>query len=67
MVETIRQGLKADGFDVSICKLCWWFSVPRRTAYCRTTKAAAELQERFVAPIKALIEENPSFGYRTVA
>ena len=23
--------------------------------------------ERFVAPIKAMIEENPSFGYRTVA
>lgn len=25
------------------------------------------LQERFVAPIKAMIEEHPSFGYRTVA
>jgi putative transposase len=26
-----------------------------------------KLQERFVAPIKAMIEEHPSFGYRTVA
>ena len=67
MIETIRQGLKADGFDVSISQLCRWFGVPRRTVYYRPTKAAPTLQERFVAPIKALIEENPSFGYRTVA
>ena len=25
------------------------------------------LQDRFVAPIKTMIEKNPSFGYRTVA
>lgn len=25
------------------------------------------MQERFAAPIKQIIEENPSFGYRTVA
>lgn len=25
------------------------------------------MQERFAAPIKQMIEENPSFGYRTVA
>ena len=67
MIETIRQGLKADGFDVSISKLCRWFGVPRRTVYYRPTKAPPKLQEHFVAPIKALIEENPSFGYRTVA
>jgi putative transposase len=31
------------------------------------TKAAPKLQDHFVKPIKAMIEENPSFGYRTVA
>lgn len=67
MIETIRQGLKADGFDVSISKLCRWFGVPRRTVYYRPVKSEPKVQERFAEPIKAMIEENPSFGYRTVA
>jgi len=67
MIETIRQGLKQDGFDVSISKLCRWFEIPRRTAYYKPTKAPAKVQERFVQPIKEMIESNPSFGYRTVA
>jgi putative transposase len=67
VIETIRQGLKADGFDVSISKLCRWFGVPRRTVYYRPTKAEPKVQERFATPIKAMIEEHPSFGYRTVA
>ena len=67
MIETIRQGLQADGITVSISKLCRWFEVPRRSVYYRPVKAAPTLQGHFVAPIKAMIEENPSFGYRTVA
>ena len=67
MIETIRQGLKADGIDVSMSKLCQWFGVPRRTVYYRPTKAAPAVQSRFAEPIKAMIEDNPSFGYRTVA
>ena len=67
MIETIRQGLKEDGFDVSISKLCKWFDVPRRTVYYRPTKAEPKIQERLLTPSKAMIEENPSFGYRTVA
>ena len=67
MIETIRQGLKAEGYDVSISKLCQWFEVPRRTVYYKPTKAPPKVQERFAAPIKAMITENPSFGYRTVA
>jgi putative transposase len=67
VIETIRQGLQADGITVSISKPCRWFGVPRRTVYYRPVKAAPKLQDRFVAPIKAMIEENPSFGYRTVA
>lgn len=35
--------------------------------YYRPVKAAPKLQDRFVSPIKAMIDENPSFGYRTVA
>jgi|SRR5690625_81243 len=32
-----------------------------------TLRAKPKIQERFAKPIKAMIEENPSFGYRTVA
>ena len=67
MIETIRQGLKEDGFSVSISRLCRWFEVPRRTVYYHPSRKQPALQERFVQPIKQLIEENPSFGYRTVA
>ncbi len=67
MIQTIQQGLKDDGFEVSVSKLCKWFDVPRRTVYYKPTKAEPKIQEKFVAPIKAMIEENPSFGYRTVA
>ena len=67
MIETIRQGLKDDGFAVSISKLCRWFEVPRRTVYYRPSRKQPVLQDRFLQPIKQMIEENPSFGYRTVA
>jgi len=29
-------------------------------------KVAPQVQDRFAKPIKAMIEENPSFGYRTL-
>jgi putative transposase len=67
MIEAIRQGLKEDGFEVSISKLCAWFGVPRRTVYYREQKSPPKVQPRFAEPIKAMIEEEPSFGYRTVA
>ena len=35
--------------------------------YYRPQKAAPKLQPQLVEPIKEMIEENPSFGYRTVA
>ncbi|MCO5397780.1 DDE-type integrase/transposase/recombinase [Ralstonia soli] len=63
----IRQGLQADGITVSISKLCRWFEVPRRTVYYRPVKSEPKVQARFAEPIKAMIEESPSFGYRTVA
>jgi putative transposase len=67
VIETIRQGLKADGIHVSMSKLCQWFGVPRRTLYYRPTKTTPAVDPRFAEPIKAMIEENPSSGYRTVA
>lgn len=68
MIETIRQGLKDEGFDVSVAKLCRWFNVPRRTMYYKPVKKTQpRVQERFAKPIQALIEANPSFGYRTMA
>jgi len=67
VIETIRQGLEEDGFKVSISKLCQWFELPRRTVYYKQVKAAPKVQPCFADPIKAMINEEPSFGYRTVA
>jgi putative transposase len=41
--------------------------VPRHTVYYRPVQSAPKIQARFAEPTKALIEESPSFGYRTVA
>ena len=41
--------------------------IPRRTIYYRPTKAAPKVNPALAEPIKAMIEESPSFGYRTVA
>jgi len=67
MILSVQQGLLEDGFKVSIQKLCAWFNVPRRTMYYKPVKASPKLDLQLVQPIKAMIEENPSFGYRTVA
>ena len=52
---------------MSLTKLCRWFEVRRRTVYYQPAQSAPKLQDRFVKPIKAMIEEHPSFGDRTVA
>ena len=67
MIETIHQGLMAEGIHVSISKLCRWFEVPRRSVYYRPVKKMPKVQEHLAEPVKKMIEENPSFGYRTVA
>ena len=67
MIESIRQGLKDDGVEVSISQLCRWFEVPRRTVYYVPTRAAPKVKAELAEPIKELIEKEPSFGYRTVA
>lgn len=67
MILKVQQGLKDEGVKVSLVKLCQWFDVARRTVYYRPIKAPPKVQERFAEPIKAMIEDQPSFGYRTVA
>jgi putative transposase len=67
MIETIRQGLREDGVEVSISQLCRWFGVPRRTVYYRPRRVAPKVRAELTEPIKALIEAEPSYGYRTVA
>lgn len=64
---TIQQGLRDDGFVVSMVKLCRWFGMPRRKMYYRPTKSPPTIKSELAEPIKALIEQEPSFGYRTVA
>jgi hypothetical protein len=66
MIKAIQQGLKADGFEVPITKLCHWFGVVRRSVYSKPSRATPKVDPAFAEPIKALIEEEPSFGYRTV-
>ena len=67
MIAALRQGLKDDGYEVSISKLCQWFGVARRSVYYKPTKAPPTVKPELAEPIKAMIEEEPSFGYRTVA
>lgn len=67
MIRTLHEGLLADGIAVPLTELCAWFSVPRRTVNYMPTKAAPQVDPRFAEPIKAMIEKEPSFGYRTVA
>lgn len=64
---TIQQGLREEGVEVSMARLCRWFSVPRRSMYYRSRKSPAKVRPELAEPIKALIEKEPSFGYRTVA
>ncbi|WP_197703865.1 DDE-type integrase/transposase/recombinase [Cohaesibacter sp. ES.047] len=67
MIRTLHEGLLSEGVRVPIAKLCAWFGVPRRTVYYRPTKSAPKVDPRFAEPIKAMVEKEPSFGYRTVA
>ena len=67
MILRVQQGLLSDGVAASLSQLCRWFEVPRRTVYYQAVKAKPKVAAQFAEPIKAMIEENPSFGYRTVA
>ena len=65
MIEAIRQGLREDGFEVSIVKLCAWFGVARRSVYYRPRKSEPKIQdssnaaETFLLGWVAYISPNP--------
>jgi hypothetical protein len=61
MMASIQHGLREDSIEVPMAKLCRWFGVVRQTTYYKPQKAPPKLQERFVAPVKALIEQEPRF------
>ncbi|MEL6205542.1 MAG: IS3 family transposase [Pseudomonadota bacterium] len=67
LIRTLPEGLLDDGISVPLTKLCAWFDVPRRTVYYEPTKARPKVDPAFAEPIKALIEKEAAFGYRTVA
>ena len=64
---SIQQGLQEEGVAVPMTKLCRWFGVARRTVYYHQTRQPARIRPELAEPIKQLIEQEPSFGYRTVA
>jgi hypothetical protein len=50
--------LKEDDIEVNLVMLSTWFGAARSTVYYRASKGQRKLQEQFVGPIKAMIEEN---------
>jgi putative transposase len=64
---SLRQGLLAEGVRVSMAQLCRWFEQPRRTVYYKPVKSPPKIRPELAGSIKAMIEAEPSFGYRTVA
>lgn len=55
------------GDVVSICQLCRWFDVPRRTFYYRQVKQKPKVNELVAARVKQFIERESYAGYRTIA
>ncbi len=55
------------GDVVSICQLCRWLDVPRRTFYYRQVKQKPKVNELLAARIKQFIEGHSYAGYRTIA
>lgn len=64
---SVKQGLKKDGIAVPMTKLCQRFGMARRTLHYRATRKRPVVRPELAEPIKQLIEEEPTFGYRTAA
>jgi putative transposase len=67
VIETIGQGPLEDVFEVSISKRCGWFGAPRRSFSYHPVKGAPKVKSELEAPAKSLVNQKPSFGYRTLA
>lgn len=62
MIEAIRQGLKADSFNVSIVRPRRWFEVSQGTDVEPACKSASKVWPELAEPIRAIIEPEPSSG-----
>ena len=51
MIQSVQQGLQAEGLSVPITKLCAWFGVPRRTIYYKSMKSPPKIDPAFEKPI----------------
>src|SRR3546814_16004898 len=60
LMVSIQQGLRADGYEVSMVKLCRWFGVARRSVYYGPTKPPPKGRPELAEPIKAMIDEKKS-------
>jgi putative transposase len=68
MTALVSQVVKGVDVTVLMTKLCEWFGIPRYSAHYKPRQSKPKVQECFAKPVKATIEENPSFGYyRTLA
>ena len=63
----VQAEMAEDGDKVSISQLSRWFGVPRRTLYYKPTKQAPKVNPVLAKKVKALIDELPFAGYRTLA
>jgi putative transposase len=52
VIQTVKQGLEAEGVTVPMTKLCQWFEVPGRSVYYKPTKSPPKVQELLERPIK---------------
>ena len=66
-VRAVQGAMKSEGKAVTTTQLCRWFGVPRRTLYYRAKQRRIALDEAKVAKVKAVIEEQPTYGYRRIA
>ncbi|MGY0653008.1 hypothetical protein ACW7GZ_14330 [Luteimonas sp. A537] len=51
---SIQQGLRDEGFEVLMVKLCRWFGVARRSMYYHPTKAPPKIRPELAEPIKGM-------------
>ena len=45
MIQTVKQGLEAEGVTVPITKLCQWFEVPQAKAHQERAEGAGVLRD----------------------
>lgn len=64
MIPSNQQSLSTEGIAVSIAQLWAWCGKHRRTVCYKPVMATQRIDPRFAEPIKAMIEEVPSFDNR---